>query len=535
MTGMAGAVHEGQILAGKYRVDRVLGAGAMGVVVAAHHQALDTQVAIKFLMPGMLENAEAVDRFAREARAAAKISNEHVTRVLDVGTLESGAPYIVMEYLEGCDLQSWLRESGPLPIDQAVDFLLQAGEAVAEAHTLGIVHRDLKPSNMFCVRRSNGALFIKVLDFGISKITIGASGMTRSSIMMGTPLYMSPEQMESARNVDARTDVWALGVVLFQLLTGALPFGGDTLPEICLKVTTRPPPPVRSLRPIVPVELEAAISRCLEKNRDKRWQSVGEFCAAIAPFGPAYSSAQRRWQTVSASSRPQTIPASGNGLDSLASSPRVSFGTMGGVGNTSSGAAWGKRKRFAIGAAGSILGLTVAAFVLVSGLTRSTASPTPVGTGGAATTAAAGPGAGSAAPSATARNVQAPSDSVPGAGATEAVLGHGSPDDGLGGAAADPVPRAADGISRGSAGRLRAGAADPGTDTPVPVHNVPPATGRRPHAPAAAGPGVASIARARPMPEPPAAPAAPPAAAPAPAAPPTTEPPKGSAAYDDRL
>ena len=173
----ASGVREGQILADKYRIERVLGAGAMGVVVAAYHLGLESKVAIKFLMPEMLGNEEALARFAREARAAAKITNEHVTRVLDVGTLETGAPYMVMEFLDGVDLHAWLARSGPLPVQQAVDFVLQACEAIAEAHELGIVHRDLKPSNLFCVRRQNGALCIKVLDFGISKMaSVGGSG-----------------------------------------------------------------------------------------------------------------------------------------------------------------------------------------------------------------------------------------------------------------------------------------------------------------------------------------------------------------------
>src|SRR5262245_59127005 len=165
------AVREGEVLAGKYRVDRVLGVGGMGVVVAAHHIELDDKVAIKFLLPETLENGEAVARFAREARAAVKIKSEHVARVSDVGKLESGAPYMVMEYLVGSDLAGWLDERGPLPIDQVVEFVLQASEAIAEAHSLGIVHRDLKPANLFAIRRPDGALSIKVLDFGISKMT----------------------------------------------------------------------------------------------------------------------------------------------------------------------------------------------------------------------------------------------------------------------------------------------------------------------------------------------------------------------------
>src|ERR1700722_2251218 len=196
-------VEPGEGLAGKYRIERVLGAGGMGGVVAAHHIQLDQRVALKFLVPEALLNPESVARFAREARAAVKIKSEHVARVTDVGQLESGAPYMVMEYLDGSDLSTWLQERGRLPVDQAVDFILQACEALADAHALGIVHRDLKPANLFCIRRSDGQPSIKVLDFGISKVT-DASGsasasVTRTAALMGSPLYMSPEQMLSSK------------------------------------------------------------------------------------------------------------------------------------------------------------------------------------------------------------------------------------------------------------------------------------------------------------------------------------------------
>jgi serine/threonine-protein kinase len=191
----AAGVREGDVLAGQYRVERVLGIGGMGVVVAAHHIQLDEKVALKFLLPDALGNSEAVSRFAREARAAVKIKSEHVARVMNVGTLPNGAPYMVMEYLDGGDLAAWLRERGALSVEQAVEFVLQACEAIAEAHALGIVHRDLKPANLFCIRRADGRLSIKVLDFGISKMSqfggSGQSAMTQATGTMGSPLYMS--------------------------------------------------------------------------------------------------------------------------------------------------------------------------------------------------------------------------------------------------------------------------------------------------------------------------------------------------------
>ncbi|HEX5100160.1 MAG TPA: serine/threonine-protein kinase [Polyangiaceae bacterium] len=288
-------VREGEILAGKYRVDKVLGVGGMGVVVAAYHIDLDERVAIKFLLPEVLDHGEAVARFAREARSAVKIKSEHVAKVTDVGKLENGAPYMVMEFLEGSDLSQWLAQRGALPIEQAAEFMLQACEAIAEAHALGIVHRDLKPANLFVIRRPDGLLSVKVLDFGISKSASGpgsgsAGAMTKTSALMGSPLYMSPEQMQSSRDVDARTDIWALGVILYELLAGTQPFTADTMPELVLRVVTGPPAAsLRMRRPDVPEGLERVILRCLEKDRGRRFESVGEFAAALLPYAPRRS------------------------------------------------------------------------------------------------------------------------------------------------------------------------------------------------------------------------------------------------------
>ena len=288
---LVGGVKVGDLLAGKYRVERALGAGGMGVVVAAHDEPLDRKVALKFLLPEVLGNAEAVGRFRREAQAAVKIKSEHVAAVYEVGTLDNGAPFIVMEYLEGGDLSGWLEQKGVLPIEQAIEFILQACEAIAEAHGLGIVHRDLKPANLFQVRRADGILAIKVLDFGISKLT-GAPALTtgdaitRTSMVMGSPQYMSPEQLRSARDVDARTDIWALGVILYQLLTGQPPFDSESVADLFVRIMVNPTPSVRAKRPDVPEGIEQAINKCLQKDREQRYANVADFAGDLAPYAP---------------------------------------------------------------------------------------------------------------------------------------------------------------------------------------------------------------------------------------------------------
>jgi serine/threonine protein kinase len=282
---------EGDVLAGKFRIERVLGVGGMGMVVSAMHLQLEERVALKFLLPQALMNPEAVARFGREARAAVKIKSEHVARVTDVGALENGAPYMVMELLRGQDLGQLLRESGALPVATAVAFVLQACEALAEAHAMGIVHRDLKPANLFLTSRADGSPCIKVLDFGISKVTVPTGsgsdmGMTRTQSIMGSPLYMSPEQMASARDVDQRSDVWAVGTVLYELITGRVPFEAETMPQLCTLILHAEPAPLRSIRPDAPEGIEHVIHRCLRKDRAARYANVAELARDLAGFAP---------------------------------------------------------------------------------------------------------------------------------------------------------------------------------------------------------------------------------------------------------
>ena len=290
---MNSEVVHGQVLAGKYRVEELLGRGGMGVVMAAIHLQLGQKVALKFLTKEACLLPEAVARFLREARAAVQIQSEHVARVLDVGTLETGAPYIVMEYLRGMDLKDLGRARGPLPPEEAVDYLIQSLDAVAEAHALGIVHRDLKPSNLFVTHRPDGSPLVKVLDFGISKaIQADAAGqmhITATAAIMGSPQYMSPEQIRSSKNVDARSDIWALGTILHELLAGTPAYTADTVPGLLATIVADPPQLLSSVCPNLPPGLEAVVLRCLEKDRERRYSSVAELARALLPFAPGDS------------------------------------------------------------------------------------------------------------------------------------------------------------------------------------------------------------------------------------------------------
>jgi eukaryotic-like serine/threonine-protein kinase len=285
-------VREGEVLAGKYRVERVLGVGGMGVVVAAMHTELEERVALKFLLPSAAQSPGVVARFAREARAVAKIKSEHVARVRDTGTMDSGIPYIVMEYLEGSDLSDMLLKRGQIPSAEAVDYVLQASEAIAEAHAVGIIHRDLKPANLFLARQTDGMHAIKVLDFGISKAVIGESepasvkegALTRTTDIFGSPMYMSPEQLKSSRDVDARADIWAMGVILYELITGKAPFDRATVAETFGAILYEEPPPLRATVASVPEALDRAVLRCIEKDKSKRFSNVAELAKALFPF-----------------------------------------------------------------------------------------------------------------------------------------------------------------------------------------------------------------------------------------------------------
>jgi serine/threonine-protein kinase len=318
--GSAGvhSFHVGDLIAGKYLVERVIGIGGMGVVLAARHLELDEPVAIKTLLPHLALAGEPVARFLREAKAAIKIKNDHVVRVLDVGRTEAGAPYIVMEYLEGCDLGQLVETDGPLPIEDVVDYVVQACEAIAAAHALGIVHRDLKPANLFLTRTSDGAPCVKVLDFGISKIVGGGSGtrrwstgLTSTATVMGTPCFMSPEQLRSTRDVDARTDIWSMGAIIHALVTGMPPYDGESNADVSAKIIRDAPTPLRALRAEVSAGLEAIVLRCLEKDPARRFPDIATLANALADATPRASSKNgaQRVGRIAAASAPTMMSA----------------------------------------------------------------------------------------------------------------------------------------------------------------------------------------------------------------------------------
>ncbi|HEX4445963.1 MAG TPA: serine/threonine-protein kinase [Polyangiaceae bacterium] len=280
----------GAIIANKYRVDEVLGCGGMAWVLRATHLQLNQKVALKFLR--FAATRETVARFFREGQAAARVSSESVTRVLDVDTLPDGSPFLVMEYLDGRDLEKVVADPGVLPVTKAVDFAIQACEGLSEVHAAGIVHRDLKPANLFLARKRNGSMRLKLLDFGISKFLAsgpfaknkGPATLTQS--MMGSPIYMAPEQMRSSKHVDGRADIWSLGVILYELLSGGRsPFEGETLPEICMRVTRENPTPLDAIRPELPQGLVAVVDRCLAKDPAQRFSSAASLAIALAPYG----------------------------------------------------------------------------------------------------------------------------------------------------------------------------------------------------------------------------------------------------------
>jgi len=431
-----GLPNVGDLLAGKYRIEKLLGMGGMGAVYGANHEILGQKVAIKVLLAEIASNQEAVARFLNEARAAAKIQNSHCARVMDVGTLEHNQAYMVMEYLEGCDLGQLLERQGPLPLQSAVDYVLQSLEALAHAHALHLVHRDLKPANLFLARQQDGTDIVKVLDFGISKATDTMGGtnpsLTSTKALLGSPLYMSPEQLRSSKSVDPRTDIWALGIILFELLTGRTPYDGDNVGELFAAILEKDAPSLLTFRPDAPPGLDQAVLACLRRDPNQRFQNVGQLADALAPFASPFGAmsaehVRRSLATLTGTAAP--IPLG----DPRASS--AGRGNSGGVPGGQTAAAWGDAGLPPkSGGAGKVVGVVVVMLAIAAGVGFVALK----GTHGSSTTAAASPGASasggapatsaSAAPSASAASTEpAPSASAPPSAASGDVPSSATP------------------------------------------------------------------------------------------------------------
>ncbi|MGK3969932.1 serine/threonine-protein kinase [Sorangium sp. So ce118] len=334
----------GTLIAGRYRVNRLLAKGAMGAVVAATHVELDELRAIKLLLPATAADPEMCERFFREARIAARLKSDHVVKVHEIGELEGGLPFMVMEFLAGRDLRVIRKQRGPLPIEEATLYVIQACDALAEAHAIGLVHRDVKPANLFLTHAGDGAPCIKVLDFGISKVSraasLGVSEMqTSTGQMLGTPHYMPPEQMRGQRDVDARADIWAIGSLLYVLLTGRYPMHARSVQTVSLVLGGKfvPPLPSKVRRGLTP-EIDPIIMRCLERDRDRRWPDVAELVLALSPFAPpaAQPLVERIQRVLRGGPREGTAgaPASAGGADPRDDAPASAGGADPGDGAT---------------------------------------------------------------------------------------------------------------------------------------------------------------------------------------------------------
>jgi serine/threonine-protein kinase len=293
-----GPAHVGAVLGGRYRLDGIRGAGGMGTVFRATDLRLGCTVAVKVASAVATRRHGGAERFMREGQIATQLQSEHVAHVSDMGVLPNGLPWLVMEWLEGTDLAALLRRSGPMCMETAVDCVVQACEALADVHRQGFIHRDLKPSNLFLVRAPDGAARVKLIDFGVAK-ALGGEGevprITQSGSVVGTPHYMSPEQM-GLSETDGRADVWSLGVVLFELLTGALPFEGVTLNDLLTAILVHPRVKASELEPRVPDELDEIIAQCLDAEPTRRFPDVVSLATALRAFGPGSAP---RWSSPS--------------------------------------------------------------------------------------------------------------------------------------------------------------------------------------------------------------------------------------------
>ena len=362
---MNSPVAPGDVLDGKYRVEKVLGAGGMGIVVQAFHEKLEQRVAIKFLLPTMKDNVELVTRFAREARAAARIKSDHVARVIDVATLPDGSPYMVMEFLEGQDLRQILRERGPFPVQFLCDCIMQALDALSDAHRVGVVHRDLKPANLFLAKIDGEQTSIKVLDFGISKLQNDAHdpSLTSDVAMLGSPIYMAPEQVRMSREVDHRADIWSVGATMYELATGIRPFPREAIAQMVTAILFDAAVPPSQIRPGLPPAFDALILRCLEKDPMQRFATCGELALALAPLASPQASVllQRICRvggtTSSRATRPPEVEAMLARLTAGTTGPAATTPTVPPQAIRSSHRGTGMAVAFGVGAAVTVLGV----------------------------------------------------------------------------------------------------------------------------------------------------------------------------------
>lgn len=271
------------MLAGKYRLDRILGMGGMGAVFDAENTWLTRRVAVKVMHPDVSRDQALVERFLREARAAARVHHPNVVDVLDLGQDADGTLFIVQEFLPGTDLEHLMRDRGPLPPREALEIIVPVMSALIAAHRSGILHRDVKPANVLLANSPGGGVVPKLLDFGIAKVqeSVASKDLTQTGVALGTVHYFSPEQAAGARDVDAQTDVWALAVMLYEMLSGRCPWEGETVNQIFAAVLTAEVPPIQSIAPNVPDALAAVIMRALERDRTVRFRSMQEFLGAL--------------------------------------------------------------------------------------------------------------------------------------------------------------------------------------------------------------------------------------------------------------
>jgi eukaryotic-like serine/threonine-protein kinase len=282
----------GDIVAERYRIGPVIGAGGMGIVYKAQHIELGTPVAIKVIRPDIAQNSSLWRRFAREARALAALHNKHVVRVHDAGTLPSGLRYLVMELLDGTDLRRLLGDQGTMPVPTAVDHVLQVCSALGDAHRLHIIHRDIKPENIFLARYRACEPIIKLLDFGVARFLDDAGQLTVPGRGVGSPRYLSPEQLQNPGSADQRSDIWGVGLLLYELISGLSPFYEMNTAQVCLTIVQGPIPSIAARCPSLPPALTAAIMRCLELDPARRFQSADELSAALEPFSSRHTLAK---------------------------------------------------------------------------------------------------------------------------------------------------------------------------------------------------------------------------------------------------